>query len=511
MVLDGTIMNIKRAKQEITNTVRAYLSRDAQGFYRIPQIRQRPILLMGPPGIGKTQVMEQIAGECDLALVSYTITHHTRQSAIGLPYIVKRKYGGREKSVTEYTMSEIIASVYERMEASGKKEGILFIDEINCVSETLAPAMLQFLQGKTFGNQKVPDGWIIVAAGNPAEYNRSVREFDVVTLDRLRVMNIEADYGVWREYASEQMVHGSILSYLDIHRENFYRMETTVDGREFVTARGWQDLSEYLYVCENLGIAVDREVIGQYVAHPGVARDFANYLELYYRYKADYQVDEILSGRIREGTLNRLEFASVDERLKVTSLLLSSLTGTFRDVYEEDQKTSLVYSYLSEVKQKRQSEAGKNEKLSALCQSVLKRERKNLQSRISAGQSERELTRVQGAAIEAFEGYALLSEMTGDFAALKERFSESSDRLSADIEKASGKLEYAFDFMEAAFGEGQEMVVFITELSMNRYAAWLLEEYDCDRYYMYNKNLLFNEKEQLIREQLERVRELQVT
>ena len=45
-------------------------------------------------------------------------------------------------------------------------EGILFIDEINCVSETLAPTMLQFLQCKTFGNQAVPAGWVIVAAGN---------------------------------------------------------------------------------------------------------------------------------------------------------------------------------------------------------------------------------------------------------------------------------------------------------------------------------------------------------
>jgi len=504
-------MNIQRAKKEIINTVRAYLARDEQGFYRIPQIRQRPILLMGPPGIGKTQVMEQIAGECDLALVSYTITHHTRQSAIGLPYIVKKKYDGRERSVTEYTMSEIIASVYDRMEASGKQEGILFIDEINCVSETLAPAMLQFLQGKTFGNQKVPDGWIIVAAGNPAEYNRSVRDFDVVTLDRLRVMHVEADYGVWREYASGEMVHGSILSYLDIHRENFYRMETTVDGREFVTARGKQDLSEYLYVCENLGIPVDKEVIAQYVAHPGVARDFANYLDLYYKYRADYQVEEILSGTIREGTLNKLKFASVDERLKVTSLLLSSLMGSFRQVYEEDRKVSQVYAYLSEVRQKRQSAEGKEENLSTLCRAILKRERKSLQSRIAAGQSERELAQTLGTAIEAFEGYALLSEMTGDFAALKERFGESSDKLSADIEAAAARLEHAFDFMEAAFGEGQEMVVFITDLSMNRYAAWLLEEYDCDRYYMYNKNLLFNEKEQLIREQLERIRELQVT
>ena len=54
-------MNIKQAKQEVKNTLRAYLSKDELGCYRIPSIRQRPILLMGPPGIGKTQIMEQIA------------------------------------------------------------------------------------------------------------------------------------------------------------------------------------------------------------------------------------------------------------------------------------------------------------------------------------------------------------------------------------------------------------------------------------------------------------------
>ena len=78
-------MNIKRAKEEIEHTVRAYLAKDALGEYAIPAIRQRPILLMGPPGIGKTQVMEQAARECGVALVAYTITHHTRQSAVGHP------------------------------------------------------------------------------------------------------------------------------------------------------------------------------------------------------------------------------------------------------------------------------------------------------------------------------------------------------------------------------------------------------------------------------------------
>ena len=104
-------MNIKQAKAEIKHTVKAYLAKDQDGMYRIPYIRQRPILLMGPPGIGKTQIMEQIARECRIGLVAYTITHHTRQSAVGLPYIKEETFHGRSYSITEYTMSEIIASI----------------------------------------------------------------------------------------------------------------------------------------------------------------------------------------------------------------------------------------------------------------------------------------------------------------------------------------------------------------------------------------------------------------
>lgn len=149
-------MNIKRTKQEIKDTIEAYLTKDAYGMYEILPIRQRPILLLGSPGIGKTQIMEQISKECGIGLVSYTITHHTRQSAIGLPFISKKQYGAQEFAVTEYTMSEIVAAIYEKMEQTGLSEGIIFLDEINCVSETLAPAMLQFLQCKSFGNHKIP-------------------------------------------------------------------------------------------------------------------------------------------------------------------------------------------------------------------------------------------------------------------------------------------------------------------------------------------------------------------
>lgn len=138
-------MNIKEAKEQIKNAISAYLEKDELGEYVIPVERQRPIFLLGAPGIGKTAIISQITADLNIGLVNYSMTHHTRQSALGLPFIEKKVFDGKEYSISEYTMSEIIASVYELMEKTGVKEGILFLDEINCVSETLSPVMLQFL------------------------------------------------------------------------------------------------------------------------------------------------------------------------------------------------------------------------------------------------------------------------------------------------------------------------------------------------------------------------------
>ena len=89
-------MNIQQAKDYIKNDVRLYLKKDENGEYRIPIVRQRPIFLLGAPGIGKTAIMEQVAAELGIALVSYSMTHHTRQSALGLPFIRHQEFEGME-------------------------------------------------------------------------------------------------------------------------------------------------------------------------------------------------------------------------------------------------------------------------------------------------------------------------------------------------------------------------------------------------------------------------------
>lgn len=497
-------MNIKRAKQEIKDSIEAYFAKDEFGEYRIPAIRQRPILLIGPPGIGKTQIMEQIARECKVGLVAYTITHHTRQSAVGLPFIKEKNYEGRAVSITEYTMSEIIASIYEKIEQTGLKEGILFIDEINCVSETLAPTMLQFLQCKTFGNQRVPEGWVIVTAGNPPEYNKSVREFDIVTMDRIKRIDVNADFEVWKEYAYQQGIHAAVISYLELRRKNFYRIENTVDGKVFATARGWEDLSQLIQVYEILGKAVDREVVYQYIQHRMIAKDFANYLELYYKYKEDYNVEEILRGIWSPTIVQKIKRAPFDEHLSIVGLLNGKLSELFTENYFVDSFVTKLYEYMVEYKEEQ-------ERLSV--EDILKKAMKEQETLQKAELlTRRELltwkrviafleNAVQGVKKELLSG-------SESYAYVKSQFEVEVEKLEDQTEFISKTLQNVFDFMEAAFGESQEMVAFITELNANYYSVWFIKENGSDQYYRYNKGLLFDERHKALEGRMNAMEEL---
>lgn len=500
-------MNIKQAKMEIANTLRAYLAKDAQGNYLIPTVRQRPVLLMGPPGVGKTQIMEQIAAETGVGLVAYSITHHTRQSAVGLPFIENRVYDGETHAVTLYTMSEILASVYELMEKTGLKQGMLFLDEINCVSETLAPMMLQFLQCKTFGNQSLPDGWIIVAAGNPPEYNKSVRDFDVVTLDRVKRIDVEQDYGVWKEYALRKGLHGAVLSYLDIKKNNFYRVETTVDGLSFATARGWEDLSELLFAYETLGIQPGRDVVAQYIQFPSVAKDFANYLALYYKYARTYHVEDVLNGAWEPFTVTELRAAPFDEKLSVMGLIYARLSEETRGARKQDALTSRLHAALLAVRGAIENGADAQ---AALREQLTLRQQTARQAK-DAHWQDKEDKWLSAAELQALEGYlhALEKEAPESAAAmdvLRASFDQQVKNRSALAKRAGDCLDHAFAFLEGTFGDSQEMVIFVTEITAGYDTSWFVENFGCDAYFRHNRELLFDDAGRRIREEIAQAR-----
>lgn len=486
-------MNIAQAKEQIKNAMRVYFAKDEYGRFCIAPEEQRPVFLMGPPGIGKTAIMKQIAEELGVGLVSYSMTHHTRQSALGLPLIVSKNYGGKEVSVTEYTMSEIIASIYDMAEESGADEGILFLDEINCVSETLTPTMLQFLQFKTFGKHKVPEGWIVVTAGNPPEYNRSAREFDVVTWDRLKRVDVEPDYAAWRTYASKRGVHPAILTYLDARKDNFYKVETTVDGKRFVTARGWVDLSDMITLSEREGIAVDELLIAQYLQDKDIAEDFAAYYELFNKYRSDYKIDAILSGESDAEISARAKNAAFDERLSLLGLLLDKVGGDIRAVIRSEDMVTALLADLKAVKQ------------GASIEDMLATEEEKLNRAYRRGALSPEKRREFDAVMDFLKRH----QRSGlDFAVIKADY----DALVAEMKKAAAtageELSNLFGFVKKVWSGGQEMLILVTDLTANYYTSRFISRYGCDAYYEQSKELMFYERQTEIIRQLEELEQL---
>lgn len=501
-------MNIKQAKDDIKMAVSAYLTKDRFGNFVIPIEKQRPIFLMGAPGIGKTAIMEQVAQELQIGLVSYSMTHHTRQSALGLPFIVKKNYDGEEYSVSEYTMSEIIASVYDITEVTGFKEGILFLDEINCVSETLAPSMLQFLQYKTFGCHRVPKGWIVVTAGNPPEYNNSVREFDIVTWDRLKRIDVEADYDVWKEYAAAKGTHPAITTYLDIKKSDFYKIETTVDGKSFVTARGWSDLSDMIKLYEQKDFPVTENLISQYLQNKKIAKSFAVYYDLFKKYQSDYQIDKILDGKADSEITDRAKAAKFDERLSLLGLLTDGLIGILREVCAlegsitelmnclKTMKIDFTVDEKTETSVARQISAKQNEIQVGKKASNLSADREYVLNLTIAALSE-QLEEISQKAPEKADAAFKLA---------KADFDKRKKALAKAVSAAGDNLTNVFLFCEEAFETGsQEMLILVTELTVNSYAAHFIGKYGCQEYFKHNKDMLFFERKKDILSEIDEI------
>lgn len=515
-------MNIGQAKENIKNTVRLYLKKDEFGEYRIPVLRQRPVFLVGAPGIGKTAIMEQIAQELGIALVSYSMTHHTRQSALGLPVIRHMEFEGNEYDVSEYTMSEIISSVYDVMRESGLREGILFLDEINCVSETLAPSMLQFLQYKVFGRHHVPEGWVIVTAGNPREYNRSAREFDAVTLDRLKVIDVEADYEAWKAYAVSRGVHNAVTNYLEIKKQDFYSIGTTDKGRAYVTARGWEDLSQILFLYEEEGLAVTQELIAQYIRHERIAREFAAYYDLYRKYKKDYHIEEILSGEASREMKERAACAPFDERISLLGMLndradammrecmeqsdyLTSLLQALRGVkaaVQKDRQAQSEQSSRSEkpTQDKQPAQDGRTEIVSDSLEKQACAREKLLDSLAAANALSAEDKRMHRRVIRFLEEQKkslMLSDARNAeerFLLVKAAFDEETAKSRRETERTKDCIWHLFAFVEEAFAGGNEMLLLVTHMTVTDCCAGFIARFGCEEYQKRSGEMMLSER-----------------
>lgn len=240
-------------------------------------------------------------------------------------------------------------------------------------------------------------------------------------------------------------------------------METTIDGRQFATPRGWEDLSRMMEVYERLNKNITKEVVGQYIQHDRISVEFAEYYELYQKYQQDYQIAEILKGKPSEAMVKKVSHAPFDERVSVVNLLFSGVRQAVREVVLQEEVLEKVFEILKLLKEPQ--EGGKLlERLGDYVDNLrMEREQKQKE-----GLLERREDRTIRKALELLENYRLLlKKECGEsweeaFDILKSAFGETRGEWEEAWDQAAASLECAFDFMEAAFYNTQEMVIFVS-------------------------------------------------
>ena len=347
LVSNTNKLSISEAGNEIERAIKAYYVKDEAGNYYYDPVNRLPFYLEGPPGIGKTEIVKQIADRLGIGFVSFSVTHHTRNSMIGLPVIETLENG---EKYTEYTMSEVIASVIREQE-KGHKEGVLLLDEFNCASETIMPIMLAFLQTRNIGLYRLPDEWVIVLCGNPPEYNTSAKNFSPAIMDRVRRIDVEMDAEDFLRYAEEKKYNKLVVDYLKLNPSSIYSVIPAKGKSETVTSRGWENLSRTLDAYEKCGEKLSLNTVSQFIKSQAISTDFWKY---YWLHRNSFTEKEML--RVIEGTYDddMVKVFSENEREFMDSALDLIEKGLVRAAVSESPKKvsakiSNTFSFLEKL------------------------------------------------------------------------------------------------------------------------------------------------------------------
>ena len=233
-----------------------------------------------------------------------------------------------------------------------------------------------------------------------------------------------------------------------------------------------------------------------------IAKDFAIYYDLYNKYKSDYQIGDILGGKNVDGIISRAQSAKFDERIALIGLLLDAVYGFTSDIYGTEASMRLLTTELRSLKMMLTRDPAEK-----AFDTIIKNAIGVLEKGKHASSMSRDNIYAYNSLISMLEEIkkavvtASPSNADDAFKLVKKAFDAKVKSLKDMSGAAQDKLSNAFKFLENAFGDGQEMLIFVTELTINRYTASFISRYGSTEYFKHNKDLLLYERHKdIIRE-----------
>ena len=189
----------------------------------------RPVFICGAPGIGKSALVEKFAAEVGLPCVSLLGSQLAPEDIIGIPQI--------REDTSVFLPPKMIAR---------KEPYVLFLDELNACSQEVQKAFYSLIHERRIGEYHLPEGSIIIGAGNRAQDSAIVKTMSSALINRMFHVQLKADPRKWIKWAQEEGLHDWVVDYI-IQRPDHLFSEPPKTEEPFSTPRSWHMLSDALY------------------------------------------------------------------------------------------------------------------------------------------------------------------------------------------------------------------------------------------------------------------------
>lgn len=192
-----------------------------------------PVFLWGPPGIGKSSIVSQIAKERGIGFIDLRLSLLDPTDLRGIPFFDAKNH-------------EAIWAPASFLPDDSIPEGILFLDELNAAAPMVQASAYQLILDRKIGEYTLPDGWSIVAAGNRESDRGVVYRMPAPLANRFVHLEMEPSVNDWRNWALDSGIDHTIISYITYRPDALFAFDTSNDSHAFATPRSWAYVSEIL-------------------------------------------------------------------------------------------------------------------------------------------------------------------------------------------------------------------------------------------------------------------------
>ena len=277
---DIPALSVDKAVEKLSAMYRAVLEK------KLPVKTLPSVMLWGPPGVGKSQAVRQIAKEIERTGRRVVVTD------VRLLLFNPIDLRGIPTANADKTLAVWLKPQIFQMDERAGVVNILFLDEISAAPQSVQAAAYQITLDRVVGEHRLPDNCIVLAAGNRTTDKSVAFKMPKALANRLLHIEVESSFRSWKRWAVETGINAKVLGFLEFRQNYLMNFDASANDTAFATPRSWEMVSNLL----NL-VSDDLDEMYPLVAGlvgTGVAVEFRTYAKVYHELP---DIEDIFMGR----------------------------------------------------------------------------------------------------------------------------------------------------------------------------------------------------------------------